>query len=167
MNAVRAFIGLGSNLGDRLDHLRRAVTALSKTAGIEVRGASSVYETDPVGPRQPDFLNAVVEIRTDLGPRELLEELKRIERDCGRTDGPKWGPREVDLDLLLYGSRVLHDPDLYVPHPEIASRAFVLVPLAELASDVNFPGLGKVKDLLDRVDPSGVRRSDASDALGV
>lgn len=127
------FVGLGSNVGDRLANLRAAVTALARTDGIEVARTSSVYETDPVGPPQPDFLNAVVEVETSLGPAELLQTLKAIERELGRTPSERWGPREIDLDLLLYGDASSSSDELTVPHPEISRRAFVLVPLAEIA----------------------------------
>lgn len=152
-----AFIGLGSNLGDRLSNLRRAVTKLTFTDRMDVLVASSVYETDPVGPPQPDFLNAVVEIRTTLGPRELLDVLKDIEAALGRSEGARWGPREIDLDLLLYGDKQVNTAGLSVPHPEMTKRAFVLVPLAEIAPDVIVPGAGAVAELRERVDDAGVR----------
>ncbi|HYZ92168.1 MAG TPA: 2-amino-4-hydroxy-6-hydroxymethyldihydropteridine diphosphokinase [Actinomycetota bacterium] len=131
---IRAFVGLGSNVGDRLENLRRAMDELVKE--VEVIGKSSVYDTDPVGPPQPDFLNAVVEIRTELAPRDLLSRLKSIEARIGRIQGERWGPREIDLDLLLYGDEEIDEPDLRVPHPQMWERAFVLVPLAELAPDL-------------------------------
>jgi 2-amino-4-hydroxy-6-hydroxymethyldihydropteridine diphosphokinase len=132
---VSVYIGLGSNVGDRLENLRRAVTLLDSTDGVEVVVSSSVYETDPVGPPQPDFLNAVVELRTTLGPRELLARLKEIEADIGRTHSEKWGSREIDLDLLVYGGESIESDDLVVPHPRMAERAFVGVPLAEIVGD--------------------------------
>jgi 2-amino-4-hydroxy-6-hydroxymethyldihydropteridine diphosphokinase len=131
---VRAFVGLGSNVGDRLENLRRAVAELR--SDVEVVRTSSAYDTDPVGPPQPNFLNAVVEVRTSLGARELLAVLKSIEQRIGRVGGERWGPREIDLDLLLYGSDEIDEPDLQVPHPEIWERAFVLVPLAEIAPEL-------------------------------
>lgn len=133
-----AYIGLGSNLGDRLDNLRRAVAALNQ-AGVMVRKVSSVYETDPVGPPQPDFLNAVCEIETELSPRELLARLKAIESEMGREPGERWGPRNIDLDLLLYGDEVIDEPDLNVPHPEMINRRFVIAPLLEIAPDLILP----------------------------
>lgn len=154
---VRAYVGLGSNVGDRLAHLRSAAQALCATEGVEVVASSSVYETVAVGPPQPDFLNAVVAIDTTVAPRELVAELKRIEREVGRTPGERWGPREVDLDLLLHGSSVTDEPDLRVPHAELVRRAFVLVPLAEIAPDVDVPGAGQVRSLLDAVGTAGVR----------
>jgi 2-amino-4-hydroxy-6-hydroxymethyldihydropteridine diphosphokinase len=130
-----AYVALGSNLGDRLGYLRRAVGALRAAGGIEVAGVSSVYETDPVGPPQPEYLNAVVRIETELVPHDLLRALKGIERELGRTPSERWGPREIDLDLLLYGEERLDTDELVVPHPRMAERAFVLVPLGELTGD--------------------------------
>ncbi len=141
---VRTFVGLGSNVGDRLEKLRRAVAELRNE--VEVVCASSVYDTDPVGPPQPNFLNAVVEVRTSLGPRDLLGVLKSIEARVGRSVGARWGPREIDLDLLLYGDEQIDEPDLRVPHPEMWERGFVLVPLREIAPD-----------LVDEPDRTGVR----------
>lgn len=129
---MRAFVGLGSNVGDRLAYLRGAVTALRDHAAVEIVRASSVYETAPVGPEQPDFLNAVVEVTTHLDARALLAVLKAIENRLGRVPRERWGPREIDLDLLLAGDEVVSDEHLQVPHPRMQERAFVLVPLAEL-----------------------------------
>lgn len=135
---MRAFVGLGTNLGDRLSNLRRAVDALD-TKGVSVVQVSSVYETDPVGPRQPDFLNAVCEIETGLAPGELLEVLKEIESELGRSRSERWGPREIDLDLLLYGDESIEEPGLTVPHPELIKRDFVMVPLLELDTGLELP----------------------------
>jgi 2-amino-4-hydroxy-6-hydroxymethyldihydropteridine diphosphokinase len=148
-NGVQAFIGLGSNLGDRHSNLRAAVDALRETGGVSVIATSSIYETDPVGPPQPDFLNAVVEISTTLAPRELLGVLKDVEARIGRVPTERWGPREIDLDLLLYGEEALEEPGLVVPHPEMYARAFVLVPLTEL-----HPELG------GQTDGRGVRKTE-------
>jgi 2-amino-4-hydroxy-6-hydroxymethyldihydropteridine diphosphokinase len=151
---VRAFIGLGSNLGDREENLRQALRALDATPGVQVVQASSVYETEPVGgPAQPDFLNAVVEVETVLGPRALLEACMTIERALGRdrSTEQRWGPRVIDLDVLAMGDLVVTDPDLEIPHPRLAERAFVLVPLAEIAPGVVIPGLGRVRDLERRL----------------
>jgi 2-amino-4-hydroxy-6-hydroxymethyldihydropteridine diphosphokinase len=154
---TRAFAGIGSNVGDRLAFLRAAVAAL----GDEVVACSPVYETDPVGPEQPDFLNAVVELDTASQPRELLDRFKRIEAAVGRMPGgERWGPREIDIDLLVYGDVRIDEPDLRVPHVALIQRAFVLVPLADLAPDLELPGAGVVSALLARVDTSGVRATD-------
>jgi 2-amino-4-hydroxy-6-hydroxymethyldihydropteridine diphosphokinase len=154
---VRAYIGLGSNAGDRLGSLRDAIAALDATDDVRVLRTSPVYATEPVGPSQPDFLNAVAEIETTLSARGLLGELKRIEAGLGRTSRERWGPREIDLDLLLYGGRVIQEDGLRVPHPELTGRAFVLVPLADLAPDEVVPGAVTVGELLGRLDRSGVR----------
>jgi 2-amino-4-hydroxy-6-hydroxymethyldihydropteridine diphosphokinase len=154
---MRAYVGLGSNVGDRLGHLRAAVAALRAHDGIDVVATSGVYETDPVGPPQSDFLNAVVELATDLAAEELLRVFKQIETDLGRVPRERWGPREIDLDLLVHGDRRLESDDLVVPHPRIAARAFVLVPLEELAPALEIPGVGDASSLLARLGREGVR----------
>lgn len=143
-----AYISLGSNAGDRLSNLRRATRELS-ARGVAVQKASSVYETEPVGPPQADFLNAVVEVATELGARELLDTLKQIETDLGRTPGQRWGPREIDLDLVLYGEEEVNEPGLKVPHPQMRVRGFVLVPLLEISPDVTLPSGELVSQLAD------------------
>lgn len=145
--AARAFLALGSNLGDRLSAIQQAVDLLSD-AGIELFAASRVYETEPVGPPQPAYLNAVVEVRTTLGPRELLEAGLDVERRLGRVRGERWGPRVIDVDVLTYGRLTIEEPGLTVPHPRMHERAFVLVPLSELDPDPPLPGgrrLGTVR----------------------
>jgi 2-amino-4-hydroxy-6-hydroxymethyldihydropteridine diphosphokinase len=132
MTGVTAFLGLGSNLGDRMANLRRAVDLLDATDGIDVVRTSAVYETDPVGPPQPDYLNAVVEARTTLTPRALLEAGLAVERALARVRDERWGPRTLDIDLLVYGDDQIDEPGLVVPHPRMRERAFVLVPLREL-----------------------------------
>lgn len=136
---TKSYLGLGSNLGDRLTNLQRAVD-LFAAAGIRVRRSSRVYETDPVGPPQPDFLNAVVEVETDLSPRELLRTCLGIEVQLGRVRDERWGPRTIDIDLLTYGRERIEEPDLVVPHPRMHERGFVLVPLGELDPDPPLPG---------------------------
>jgi 2-amino-4-hydroxy-6-hydroxymethyldihydropteridine diphosphokinase len=152
---MRAFIGLGSNLGDREGNLRQAIRALSGTPGIEVKQVSAIYETEPVGgPTQPDYLNAVVEIDSQMGHRAIFEACMTIEHALGRdraTEKEHWGPRLIDLDLLTYGDLVVSDPDLEIPHPRIAERAFVLVPFSEIAPYIEIPGLGKVHELEERL----------------
>ena len=131
--ARRAFAGLGSNVGDRRAHLRAAVAGLPGVVAV-----SPVYETDPVGgpPGQGPYLNAVVELATAWSPRRLLERAKELEAAAGRRPGPRWGPRPLDIDVLLVGGEVVDEADLQVPHPRWRQRAFVLVPLADLAPDV-------------------------------
>jgi 2-amino-4-hydroxy-6-hydroxymethyldihydropteridine diphosphokinase len=139
-----AYVGLGANLGDREASLRRAAEL------IGARRLSTLRETEPWGiADQPSFLNAVAELETELAPRELLDELLRVERELGRTrDGSRWGPRAIDLDLLVYGGETIDEPGLTVPHPHLAERLFVLEPLAELAPSLVVPGRGEVADLL-------------------
>jgi 2-amino-4-hydroxy-6-hydroxymethyldihydropteridine diphosphokinase len=135
-----AYVGIGSNLGDRLENLRAAVRDMAGTADVRVVRSSSVYETAPVGgPQQGDFLNAVVEISTELEPHALLEALQRIENELGRVRAERFGPRTIDLDLLLYGDEEIDDPDLTVPHPRMRERAFVVVPLTELGAGNALP----------------------------
>lgn len=143
----RAFLGLGGNLGDRLTNLQRAVDLLAATTGIVVLRSSRIYETAPVGPPQPDFLNAVVEVDTTLSPEDLLAACAAVERELHRVRGTRWGPRTIDVDLLAYDDRVIETNELIVPHPRMHERAFVLVPLLELAEDPPLPGGRHVQDL--------------------
>lgn len=137
-----AYIGLGSNLGDRAQFLQDAIDLLDRDPSVEVTGHSSIYETEPVGFVEQDrFLNQVIRVRTELGAEELLAVLMDVEQVLGRQRDLRWGPRTIDLDLLLYGDRVLHTKALTIPHPRMAERAFVLVPLEELAGDVTLPGI--------------------------
>ena len=129
----RAYLGLGSNEGDRLLHLQHAVDGLGATPGIAVTAVSPVYETDPVGgPPQGRYLNAVVGVETALSARELLGIAKQFEAKAGRTAGERWGPRPLDVDVLLVGDERVDEPDLVVPHPRLTERHFVLAPLADL-----------------------------------
>jgi 2-amino-4-hydroxy-6-hydroxymethyldihydropteridine diphosphokinase len=144
-----AFVGIGSNLGDREGNLRRAVELLSAEDGIDVVAVSEIRETDPVGPvEQGQFLNGAVRIETDLGPRELLERLLTVEQRLGRVRGERWGPRTIDLDLLVYGNQVVDEPGLTVPHPRLHERRFALEPLADLAPGLEIPGKGPISALL-------------------
>jgi 2-amino-4-hydroxy-6-hydroxymethyldihydropteridine diphosphokinase len=142
-----AFVGLGANLGDREGSIRRAAELLGAVR------LSTIRETQPWGyADQPPFLNAVAQFDTELPARELLERLLEIERTLGRTrDGPRWGPRRIDLDLLLYGEETVDEPGLTVPHPQLHERLFVLEPLAELAPDAEVPGRGPVLALLTKL----------------
>jgi 2-amino-4-hydroxy-6-hydroxymethyldihydropteridine diphosphokinase len=140
---VKAFIGLGSNLGEREAMIREALEALAALPQTELLRASSLYDTEPVGDvDQPNFLNAVAQLDTDLPPRQLLWNLLLIEKRLGRERTRPWGPRTIDLDLLLYGDEVIEEDDLRVPHPEMTRRAFVLVPLVELDPTLVHPGTG-------------------------
>jgi 2-amino-4-hydroxy-6-hydroxymethyldihydropteridine diphosphokinase len=153
---VRAYIGLGSNLDDPIAQVGRALTALARLPRSRLLRHSRLYRTAPWGLRdQPEFVNAVAELETMLAPRELLDASLAIERTHGRRrDAARWGPRTLDLDLLLYGDVQQAEPGLTLPHPFIAERAFVLVPLAELDAGLTIPGLGVVRDLLARADAS-------------
>ena len=150
---TRAFVGLGANLGDREATLRRAVELLAADPEIELVALSTLRETDPVGYLdQPRFLNGAAELETDLAPRDLLERLLRVERRLGRErTGPRFGPRTVDLDLLLYGDEQVDEPGLRVPHPRLHERRFALEPVAELDPTLGIPGRGPVQTLLAAV----------------
>jgi 2-amino-4-hydroxy-6-hydroxymethyldihydropteridine diphosphokinase len=145
-----AYIGLGANLGDREATLLRALELLEAEAGVEVVGVSRLRETDPVGVvDQPRFLNGAAAVETSLSARELLAALLRIERELGRVrEGARWGPRTVDLDLLLFGHETIDEEGLRVPHPRLHERGFALEPLAELDPRAEVPGRGTVSDLL-------------------
>lgn len=135
-----AYIGIGSNLGSPQENCQRSVTLLDEHPKIEVIARSSFYETEPVGPKNQNwFLNAVAQVTTDLEPLALLDALLSIESSMGRVRGEKWGPRIIDLDILLYGNRVIDNSRLKIPHPEMTQRGFVLAPLAELAPDLIYP----------------------------
>jgi 2-amino-4-hydroxy-6-hydroxymethyldihydropteridine diphosphokinase len=149
-----AYVGLGANLGPREETLRRAVDLLRRVAGVEVVAVSELRETEPVGVvDQPLFVNGAVAVETTLAPRELLDALLRIERELGRVRGDeRWGPRTLDLDLLVYGDVRVDEPGLCVPHPRLHQRRFALEPLAELDPALEIPGLGSVSELLSGVD---------------
>ena len=148
---TRAFVGLGSNLGDPRAQIGLAVELLGAEDGVEVVALSTLRATDPVGYEdQPRFLNGAAELRTSLSARELLERLLAIERELGRVrgEGPRFGPRTIDLDLLLFGSEIVAEPGLVVPHPRLHARRFALEPLAELDPALELPGRGPVQALL-------------------
>jgi 2-amino-4-hydroxy-6-hydroxymethyldihydropteridine diphosphokinase len=148
---TRAFVGIGSNLGDSRALIAAALELLGAEDGVEVVGVSTLRETDPVGyEAQPPFLNGAAEVETELGPRDLLARLLAIERQLGRVrgEGPRFGPRTIDLDLLLYGHESVDEPGLEVPHPRLHERRFALEPLAELDAALEVPGRGSVQALL-------------------
>lgn len=150
---VEVFVGLGSNLDGPI---QQVVTAINELAQIPVSNlvkSSSLYKSPPLGPQdQPDFINAVVMLKTELAPPELLDELKKIEQRHGRLRTRHWGERTLDLDLLLYGNITMQTSELTLPHPQMAQRSFVLEPLLEIAPEVNVPGLGRAAALYEHLD---------------
>jgi len=152
---MKTYIGLGANLGEREAQIRLALDDLARLPMSHLVRASSLYDSEPVGePDQPNFLNAVAELETELTARQLLWNLLLIERRLGRTRTRRWGPRTIDLDLLLYGPVVIDEPDLQVPHPELTRRSFVLVPLVELDPLLVHPESGEtLLQILSRLDP--------------
>lgn len=150
---TRAYVGLGANLGPREVTLLRAVDLLAAAEGADVVAVSQLRETEPLGVvDQPPFLNGAVALDTTLSARDLLALLLAVERELGRVRAERWGPRTVDLDLLVYGDEVVDQPGLRVPHPRLGERRFALEPLAELAPDLVIPGLGNVAAALAALD---------------
>ena len=156
-----AYIGLGSNLGDRFTNLAAAREALETAAG-KITALSSIYDTEPWGPvKQDNYLNQAVRVSADAKPRALLTALLEIERGLGRdrSKEERYGPRAIDLEILLYDNEAINEPDLVIPHPRLAERAFALVPLAEIAPQLTISGM-PIRELLGRIDTHGVRRYD-------
>lgn len=155
---MRACIGLGSNLGDPLAQVRGAFAELERIPGACCLRRSRLYRSAPVGPPgQPDYVNGVASLETHCGPWELLAALQAIEAAHGRVRGAeRWGPRTLDLDLLVYGPWQSAAPELTVPHPRLAERAFVVFPLLEIEPDLQVPGLGPLRDLAVRLSPTGL-----------
>jgi 2-amino-4-hydroxy-6-hydroxymethyldihydropteridine diphosphokinase len=160
---IRAYVGIGGNVGEVETTLEEAMWALDSLPQTSIRAQSRLYRTPPWGnTEQPPFLNAVVELQTRLAPRVLLDLLLDIETRFGRNraEGEKWGPRELDLDLLVFGDEQHDEPGMHLPHPHLHERAFVLVPLAEIAPELEIQGVGKVSELLQAVDASGIEAID-------
>ena len=150
---TRAYVGLGANLGPREETLRRALELLERSPGVDVLAVSELRETEPVGViEQPRFLNGAAALETSLSARELLDLLLEVERTLGRVRDERWGPRLIDLDLLLYGAETIDEPGLDVPHPRLHERRFALEPLAELDPELVIPGRGRVSALLSALD---------------
>lgn len=153
-------IALGSNLGNSLEILEGALDALRQTPGVMVEACSSWYRTAPIGPSQPDYLNGCAVLSVQMSPYKLLATLQGIENQFGRVRKERWGPRTLDLDVILFEGVTLNTPELQIPHPRMSQRAFVLVPLAEIAPDWVDPVSGQtIRQLEQMVDGSGVERS--------
>lgn len=163
---MRAWIGLGANLQQPLVQLQEAIRRIASAADIEILSTSSFYRTPPWGDKQQDdFINAVVLLETALQPLDLLHQLQAIENDMGRVrKGRQWGPRLIDIDILLYEQLEIDSEELTVPHPHMHERAFVLLPIAELDPTIEIPGKGGVDALLRAVDQSGIELIDAASA---
>lgn len=158
MDGVICFVGLGSNMDDPAGHCLKAMHLISEADGVNLLRSSSLYRTEPVGCVKQDwFINAVVEMRTELTAHKLMQVLQDIENNMGRVRKEKWGPRIIDLDILLYGQDVIRDENLAIPHPELHRRRFILVPLCEIASYVIHPAFGvSIRGLMDRLDDEGI-----------
>lgn len=149
MASTAVFVGLGSNLDNPRAQVLAGIQELAQLPGTDVQACSSLYQSEPMGPQdQPDYVNAVVRLLTGLPPAELLEGMQAIEQRHGRQRQRHWGPRTLDLDILLYGQCRIAEAHLRIPHPGIATRNFVLYPLAEIDSQLEIPGVGKVTELL-------------------
>jgi len=168
MPSVTAYIGLGSNLDDPKHHIRGAMEALARLPNTTLIRPSSLYRSAPMGPQdQPEYVNAVAALQTSLSPWELMAALQAIERQHGRVRGAvKWGPRTLDLDLLLYGDMKIHETALTVPHPGLPERPFVLYPLAEIAPGLEIPGKGSLEALLQSCPLHGLARLDGGEISG-
>lgn len=157
----RAVLGLGANLGDPVAALRGAVEALIATPGVHVVACSNAYWTDPVGgPDQPRYLNAVAIVETELDGLELLGAAQAIEQSWGRVREVRWGPRTLDVDLISIDEVILESPRLTLPHPRARERAFVLIPWSQIDPEATIPGAGRIADLIETVDASGIERTD-------
>ena len=163
MTEVLVYVGLGSNLDNPESQVKTAIEALAGLPQTRLQARSSLYRSAPMGPQhQPDYVNAVVQLRTGLEPEALLDQLQGIEREQGRVRAQRWGPRTLDLDILLYGQRVVATERLKIPHPGIAARSFVLYPLAEINVQLEIPGLGRVQSLLEQCPDAGLSRLPAT-----
>lgn len=155
---TRTFLSIGSNLGNRFEYLQTAVDRLAKSPKISKIIPSAIYETKPFGgPEQDDFLNAVLEVETELTSSELLMLAQQLESEAGRIRDIRWGPRTLDVDILSYDNVVSSDPELTLPHPRIQERAFVIIPWFEIAPEYLIPGLGKLADLFNEIEKSEVQ----------
>ncbi len=161
---MRAFIGLGSNLANPAVQVQTAIADIEKLVAVQLINCSSLYKSPPMGPQdQPDYINAVVEIETDLSAHDLLDHLQMIELQHGRVRQRHWGERTLDLDLLVFGDSRINDARLQVPHPGIAQRSFVLYPLAEIAPELVISDLGEINTLLKHCPVDGLIRIENSE----
>jgi 2-amino-4-hydroxy-6-hydroxymethyldihydropteridine diphosphokinase len=165
MQPARVYIGIGGNLDDPVSQVRRALQTLSALPACRLVAHSPLYRTAPVGgpPDQPDYINAVAALDTTLAPAELLAALQALETGQGRVRAERWGPRTLDLDLLLYDQMISDDPWLTLPHPRLHERAFVLYPLRDIAPHLDIPGRGPLTELLARCPPRAIARLDSAD----
>jgi 2-amino-4-hydroxy-6-hydroxymethyldihydropteridine diphosphokinase len=160
----RVVLALGSNLGERRENLQGALDALFDAPGLDFRAVSPVYETRPVGgPEQPDYLNAVVTADTAIPARTILDRAHGVEEALQRVREVRWGPRTIDVDLIVVGDEISDDPELILPHPRAHERAFVLAPWHDIDPDAEIPGRGRVADLLGAIGLDGVRRAAGSE----
>jgi len=152
-----AYIGLGSNMESPRQHITTAIHSLGEIQSTDILNVSSLYKSKPLGPQnQGDYINAVVQIETEMEPTELLDCLQAIENEHGRVRAEHWGPRIIDLDILMFGDEIIQNNILTIPHPEITNRSFVIVPLAEIDPACVIPGKGLVSDLLLEIDQDGL-----------
>jgi len=161
---VTIYIGIGSNLNDPVQQVSQAIEELGHLAVSEMLKSSSLYRSEPMGPaNQPDYINAVCALTTQLEPIDLLDKLQAIEQQHGRLrDGEHWGPRTLDLDILLFGEKTISDERLTIPHPGLDQRSFVLYPLYEIAPDLDIPGLGPLQTLIAGCDQAGLERMNSA-----
>lgn len=159
-----AYLGLGSNIGDRIANLQDAVRLVGRLDKVRISKASSVYETEPVGYiDQPNFLNCVIEIDTDLSPKELLKQTNEVEIKLKRKRSIRWGPRTIDIDILLFDEINVDEPDLEIPHPRICERAFVIEPLLELSPNIEIKGFGKLEECKKNVADQKIKKLAVAD----
>ncbi len=150
---TKVYAGLGSNLGNKRENIVRAIDRIDAEEGIRVKERSGFYDTAPVGgPPQPDYINCVIELETEIGPHTLLEKFKNIEIELGRRPAVRWGPRTIDLDILFYGERIVNDHDLKIPHERLHERVFMLGPLCEISPNIKHPVSGiSISELLKKL----------------
>ncbi len=161
---LESYIGLGSNLADPVEQVSRAIDELAGLSNCHLDAVSSLYVSKPLGPQdQDDFVNAVLKLSTTLNAHELLSCLQDIENTHQRVRRRRWGPRTLDLDILLYADQIIQDEHLCVPHAELAKRSFVLIPLYEIAPELTIPGMGKLKELQAKMDSSDLTKLDSNE----